>query len=172
MKRISLRFIALLLLSFSLFVAGLTYLLYLHVVFPELVPFHGVGERITLSAANNYTSQIPWEAYSRLHLKLRTNDTVKLYVDGEYVCDCTSYDFIVESGDYILILLQASSPVSGRFTAWQETPFEKQLLGLSLLLVGLVGIGISIIVLRKNYRATVQMSSSCVLFRRRHLTPV
>lgn len=47
----------------------------------------------------------------------------------------------MESGDYILILLQAGSPVSGGFTAWQDTPFEKQLLGLSLLLVGLAGIG-------------------------------
>jgi len=136
----------LLILFFSLFFVGIAYLLYLHVVFPELVPFHGGGENVTLNSANNYTSQIPWEAYSRLHLTLQTNDTVKLYSNGDYICDCTSYDFIIESGDYILILLKSSSPVSGRFTAWQETPLEKQLLGLSLLLVGLAGIGISAII--------------------------
>ncbi|NIU82416.1 MAG: hypothetical protein GWN64_02810, partial [Candidatus Thorarchaeota archaeon] len=151
MKKFPLRFIMLLILSFSLSFSGLAYLLYLNAVFPELVPFHGGGERATLNSANNYTSQIPWEAYSRLHLTLQTNDTVKLYSNGDYICDCTSYDFIIEPGDYVLILLKSSSPVSGRFTAWQEIPLEKQLLGLSLLLVGLAGIGISTIILKKKY---------------------
>lgn len=139
-----------LVLSFLLSSSGLAYLLYLQVVFPQLVPFHGGGERVTLNSANNYTFQIPWEAYSRLHLTLQTNDTIKLYSNGDYICDCTSYDFIIEPGDYVLILLKSSSPVSGRFTAWQETPLEKQLLGLTVLLTGLAGIAISIIILNKK----------------------
>lgn len=151
MKRMPFRFIALLLLFLLLFFAGLAYLLYLHVVFPGLVPFHGGGEGVTLNAANDYTSQIPWEAYSRLHLTLQTNDTVRLYANGDYICDCTSYDFIIEPGDSILILLKSSAPVSGRFTAWQEIPLEKQLLGLFLLSVGLSGIGISTIISRKKH---------------------
>jgi hypothetical protein len=150
-KRIPFRFIVLLILFLSLFFAGLAYLLYLHVVFPGLVPFHGGGERVTLNAANNYTSQIPWEAYSRLHLTLQTNDTVKLYANSDYLCDCTSYDFIIEPGDSILILLKSSAPVSGRFAAWQEIPSEKQLLGLSLLSGGLAGIGMSTIILGKKH---------------------
>jgi len=150
-KKIPFRLIMLLVFFLSLFFAGLVYLLYLHIVFPGLVPFHGGGERVTLNSANDYTSQIPWEAYSRLHLTLQTNDTVKLYSNGDYICDCTSYDFIIEPGDHILVLLKSSSPVSGRFTAWQEAPLEKGLFGLSLLLLGLAGIGISAIVLRKKY---------------------
>jgi hypothetical protein len=150
-KKFPFRFIAFLILFLFVLFAGLAYLLYLHVVFPGLVPFHGGGEGVTLNSANDYTSQIPWEAYSRLHLTLHTNDTVKLYSNGEYLCDCTSYEFILEPGDYILILLQSSAPVSGRFTAWQEIPFEKQLLGLSLLSVGLAGTGISTILLRKKH---------------------
>jgi hypothetical protein len=124
--------------------AGLGYLLYLNVVFPGLVPSYGGGERFTLSEAENYSFQIPWSAYSRLHLALQTNGTVKLYVDGEYMCDCTSYDFVVEPGEQILILLKSDAPVSGMFTAWQETPFERQILALTLVIVGLFGIGILI----------------------------
>jgi hypothetical protein len=115
-----------------------------------LVPFHGSGERVTLNSANSYTYQIPWEAYSRLHLTLQTNDTVKLYSNGDYLCDCTSYEFILEPDEYVFILLKSSSPVSGRFTAWQEIPLEKQLLGLLVLVVGLAGIGTLAIFLKKK----------------------
>ena len=142
--------ILLLVLSLLLSFSGLAYLLYLQIVFPRLVPFHGGGERVTLNSANNYTTQIPWDAYSRLHLTLQTNDTVKLYSNGDYLCDCISYEFILEPDESVLILLKSSSSVSGRFTAWQEIPLEKQLLGLSVLLVGLAGIGILAILLKKK----------------------
>lgn len=142
MKEFTPKLILLLVLSLLLSFSGLAYLLYLQIVFPTLVPFHGGEERATLNSANNYTYQIPWEAYSRLHLTLQTNDTVKLYSNGDYLCDCTSYEFILEPSDYVLILLKSSSPVSGKFTAWQEIPLEKQLLGLSLLLGGFAGVGI------------------------------
>ena len=65
-------------LSFLLLFAGLTYFLYLQVIFPQLVPHHGGAERFTLSKTQNdtYTSQISWSAYTRLHLTLQTNETV------------------------------------------------------------------------------------------------
>jgi len=119
--------------------AGLGYLLYLNVIFPGLMPSYGGGERFTLSEAENYTFQIPWLAYSRLHLALQTNDTIKLYVDSEYMCDCTSYDFVVEPGEQVLVLLKSDAPVSGMFTAWQEIPFERQVLALTLVIVGCSG---------------------------------
>ena len=149
-KRLPVRFIGLLVLFLLSFLAGFAYLLYLYVVFPGLVPFHGGGEGVTLTAANDYTAQIPWEAYARLHLTLQTNGTVKLHADGEYLGAWTRYEFLIEPGDYLLVRLTSSVPVAGRFTAWQETPFEKQLVGLSLLVVGLAGTGISTIALRKK----------------------
>ena len=119
--------------------AGLGYLLYLNVIFPGLMPSYGGGERFTLSEAENYSFQMPWLAYSRLHLALQSNDIVKLYVDSEYMCDCTSYDFVVEQGEQVLILLKSDAPVSGMFTAWQEIPFERQVLALTLVIVGCSG---------------------------------
>jgi len=147
-KKFPLRFILLLVLSFLLSFSGLAYLLYLQVVFPHLVPFHGGGEGFTLNSANNYTSQIPWDAYSRLHLTLQTNDTIKLYSNGDYICDCTSYDLIIKPGDHVLILLKSNSPVSGRFTAWQEIPLERQVLGLSVLSAGLT---LAVIIYRRKH---------------------
>ena len=64
---------------------------------------------------------------------------MKLYVDSEYMCDCTSYDFVVEQGEQVLILLKSDAPVSGMFTAWQEIPFERQVLALTLVIVGCSG---------------------------------
>lgn len=130
--------------AFSLLMifAGLGYLLYLNVVFPGLIPSYGSGERFTLTEAENYSFQIPWSAHSRLHLALQTNDTMKLYADSEYMCDCTSYDFVVEAGEQVLVSLKSDAPVSGMFTAWQEIPFERQMLALTLVIIGLLGIGI------------------------------
>lgn len=133
-----------LLLSFLLLIVGSAYILYLQVVSPKLVPHHGSGERFTLSEANNFTFQIPWSAYSRLHLALQANETVELYIDGGYVCDCSRYEFVIEGGGEALILLKSSSSVNGVFTAWQEIPSERQLLASIILLAGLMGAAISI----------------------------
>lgn len=130
--------------SFLLFFSGLAYLLYLQILFPRLVPHHGAGEKFALNPVNNYTFHIPWSAYSRLHLTLEANDTVRLYVNGDYVCDCTHYSFVIEPGDGTSILLMSNSSVSGMFEAWQETPLGRQLLALTLLLTGLIGVVISI----------------------------
>lgn len=113
-------------------------------MFPRLVPFHGGGERLWLSEANNFTFQIDWSAFSRLHLILQTNDTVELYREGNYVCDCSHYEFVIESGDDTFILLKSNSPVDGMFTARQEIPLEKQLLAFIMLLAGIIGLVLSI----------------------------
>lgn len=146
--------LGILLLSFLLLLAGLAYFLYLHLIFPQLVPHHGSGERFNLNEANNYTSQIPWSAYARLHLTLQANNTVSLYVNDDYVGDCTNYDFAVEQGEQILVLLRSDSPVSGMFRAWQEIPMERQLSALTLLSLGIIGIGISIGVYRRKTART------------------
>jgi hypothetical protein len=133
-----------------LVLSAFAYLFYLQVLFPKLVPSYGSGERFTLELGNNYTYQIPWHAITKLHLGFQTNDTVKLYANKQYVCDCTSYQFTVEPDDTLLIRMEANSPVSGMFTAWQETPLEKQLLAITLLSIGLVGVAISVISLKKK----------------------
>ena len=138
-------FILILFVSLILSSVGLTYLLFLQLVFPKLVPSYGGGETISLNSYNNYTFQLPWKANSRLHLSFQTDNTVKLYLDGNFLCDCTSYQFIVEPGDTALIKLEANSNVSGRFKAWQEIPAEKQKLALIIIIVGLIGATTSMI---------------------------
>jgi len=113
-------------------------------MFPRLVPFHGGGEGFTLSEANDFTVQIPWEAHSRLHLTLQANDTIELYIDGDYICDCSCYELVIKSGDHALLLLNSNSPVNGMFTARQEIPLEHQLLAFAMILAGLVGLALSI----------------------------
>jgi hypothetical protein len=136
--------VLLVILSFSLLLAGSAYTAYLHLLFPRLVPGYGGGEGFTLGEANDFTLQMPWWAYSRLHLGFQANDTVELYVDGEFVCVCSRYELVVEGWDEALVLLRSGSPVEGRFTARQEIPLKRQLLGFALLLAGLVGVAISI----------------------------
>jgi hypothetical protein len=136
--------VLLVLLSFMLLLAGSAYFKFLHGMFRRLVPFHGGGEGFTLSEANDFTVQIPWEAHSRLHLSLQANDTIELYIDGDYVCDCYRYELVIESGDHALLLLKSNSPVNGMFTARQEIPLEHQLLAFVMILAGLVGLALSI----------------------------
>jgi len=136
-----------LLLFFSILLSftGIAYFLYLGIVFPTLVPHHGAGERFTLDSYNNFTYQIPWSAYTRLHLTMEANETVRLYADSDFLCDCLSHEFIIEPGDDIFISLKSNSTVSGRFSAWQEIPLERQLLATILLLAGFAGIAVSYI---------------------------
>ena len=142
--------VLLILLSLSLLLAGSAYLIFLHCTFPRLVPFHGGGEGFTLSEANDFTVQIPWEARSRLHLSLQANDTIELYMDGDYVCDCSSYELVMESGEHALLLFKSNSPVNGMFTARQEIPLEKQLSAVVMLSAGLIGVAISFRIHRKK----------------------
>jgi len=142
--------VLLVILSFSLLLAGSAYAAYLHLIFPKLVPGYGGGEGFTLTEADNFTFQLPWWAYSRLHLGLQANDTVELYVDGDFVCVCSHYELVIERGDEALVLLRSGSPVEGRFTARQEIPLERQLLAFAMILAGLVGVAISIRIRKKG----------------------
>jgi hypothetical protein len=112
------------LLSLSLLLAGSAYLVFLFGMFPRLVPIHGGGEGFTLSEHNNYSTQLPWSAHSRLHLSLQANDTIELYRDGDYVCDCVQYELVLERGDDVMLTMKSNSPIRGRFTARQEIPLE------------------------------------------------
>ena len=130
--------------SLLLVLAGLTYIYYLYSWFPSLVPYHGGGEGFTLGEYNNYSAQLPWSAHSRLHLSLQANDTIELYRDGDYVCDCVQYELVLERGDDIMLMMKSNSPVRGFFTARQEIPIEHQLLAFVMILAGLVGLALSI----------------------------
>jgi hypothetical protein len=127
------------LISILFIVVGLAYVVYLQVLFPTLVPNYGGGERFTLGGHNDYTLQMPWHAYTRLHVALQANDTVEFCIDGEHACNCTRYEFSVEAGERALVLLRSDSPVSGAFTAWQETPIQNWVLALFLILTGVAG---------------------------------
>jgi hypothetical protein len=142
----------LLVISLLLSFAGLAYILFLKVVFPSLVPFYGGAEQFTLNQANDYTWEIPWLANSRLHVSFQANATVQLCSDGNYLTDCTSYEFILGPSDYVLIGLKADSPVSGMFTAWQEPPVESQIMAMTLTLAGLAGIAASPLLNKRNQR--------------------
>jgi hypothetical protein len=131
--------VLLFLISLSLILAGSAYLVFLYGMFPRLVPIHGGGEGFTLSEYNNYSAQLPWSAYSRLHLSLQANDTIELYRDGDYVCDCVQYELVLERGDDIMLMMKSNSPVRGFFTARQEIPLERQLFAFTMILAGLVG---------------------------------
>ena len=125
-------------LSLSLLLVGSAYLMFLYFMFPRLVPFHGSGEGFTLGKYNNYSAQLPWSAYSRLHLTLHANDTVKLCRDGDYVCNCVQHDLVLERGDDMMLTMKSNSPVRGWFTARQEIPLTNQLLAFAVILTGLV----------------------------------
>jgi len=142
--------VLLVLLSLSLLLAGSAYLVFLYRMFPRLVPIHGGGEGFTLGEYNNYSAQLPWSAYSRLHLSLQANDTVELYRDGEYVCNCVEYELMLERGEHVLLMMKSDSPVKGRFTARQEIPLERQLYALIILSAGLIGVVFSIRMRRKR----------------------
>ncbi|MFC1487026.1 hypothetical protein ACFLRN_04985 [Thermoproteota archaeon] len=135
---------------------GFTYLLFLQLVFPKLVPSYGGGETISLNSYNNYTFQIPLKTNSRLHLSFQTDKTVKLFLDGNFLGDYSSYNFIIEPGDNAFIKLEANSNVSGMFKARQEIPVEKQQLAVILIFVGLIGATSSIIAIRMKLYGSTQ----------------
>ena len=137
-------FLCLLLTSF-----GGVYLLFLQIVFPKLVPSYGAGERISLNSNNDYSLQIPWKATSRLHLNFQTDKPVNLTLNGNFLCICKNYNLTIEPGDNAFIELEADSDVSGMFTAWQEVPVDKQILTLIIFIVGLIGVFMSVIIIKR-----------------------
>ncbi len=61
--------VLLVLLFLSLLLAGSAYFIFLHSIFPGLVPGYGGGERFALNEVNDFTFQLPWWARSRLHAR-------------------------------------------------------------------------------------------------------
>ncbi len=148
MKKLKSSLILILFLILTL--TGAAYLLFLQFIYPTLTPSHGGGETVTLNPYNNYTYQIPWNAITRLHLTLQTDKTVEVYSNGEYLGDYTNYNFTIEPEDSIFILLKSNFSVTGKITARQEIPPERQTLGVIILLVGLVGTGLLLYVNKKS----------------------
>ena len=142
-------FVGVLFLCLLLTSIGGVYLLFLQIVFPKLVPSYGAGERISLNSSNDYSLQIPWKANSRLHLNFQTDKPVNLTLNGNFLCICKSYNLTIEPGDTALIKLEANSDVSGMFTAWQEVPVDKQILALMIIIVGLIGVFMSVIMIKR-----------------------
>ncbi|MFX0203507.1 MAG: hypothetical protein ACFFCW_45990 [Candidatus Hodarchaeota archaeon] len=132
-----------LILSALLLLSGVIALGYTYLLFPTLIPSYGGGEPFYLDASNNYSTQFPWSANSRLHITIKANDTVDIYTDGGYVFSGTCYELTIEPKEEVMIMLKSSSSVSGRFTAHQEIPRKMQVVALGLLFLGLVATALS-----------------------------
>ncbi len=127
-----------LILSALLLLSGVIALGYTYLLFPTLIPSYGGGEPFYLDVSNNYSTQFPWSANSRLHITIKANDTVDIYTDGSYVYSGTYYELTIEPKVDTMIMLKSSSSVSGRFIARQEIPRKMQVVTLGLLFLGLV----------------------------------
>ncbi len=131
-------------LSLFLLLTGVLSLGFTYVIFPKLVPGYGGGEPFLLTSYNNYTDTFPWFSDSKLHLTIKANNTIQINIDGENVYNGTYYKLSIDPDEYILIMLKSSSPVAGRFEAWQEPPWVMQLSAIGLLFAGLITISLSI----------------------------
>lgn len=132
-----------LILSAFLLLSGVIALGYTYLLFPTLIPSYGGGEPFYLDARNNYSAQFPWSANSRLHITIKANNTVDIYMDGSYVYSGTYYELTIEPKAEVMIMLKSNSSVSGRFTARQEIPWEMRVVAFGLLFLGLVAITLS-----------------------------
>jgi len=127
-----------LILSALLLLSGVIALGYTYLLFPTLIPTYGGGEPFYLDESNNYSTQFPWYANTRLHIAIKANDTVDIYMDGSYVYSGTYYELTIEPKAEVMIMLKSSSSVSGRFTARQEIPWEMRVVAFGLFFLGLV----------------------------------
>ncbi|MHA2328538.1 MAG: hypothetical protein ACXACR_08455, partial [Candidatus Hodarchaeales archaeon] len=58
-------------------------------------------------------------------------------VSENLVHNGSSYELTIEPNDYRLITLISNSSVSGRFSAWQEVPIERQVGTVGFLTIGI-----------------------------------
>ena len=107
---------------------------------PTLVPTYGGGERFYLDDYNNYTTQFPFFANTRLFIIMNANDTVQIYINNEIVCNGTYYEVEIEPNEKVLMILTSISPVNGRFTLRQETPIFMGIFSIGLFLIGVISI--------------------------------
>ncbi|MHA2226708.1 MAG: hypothetical protein ACXAC8_15965 [Candidatus Hodarchaeales archaeon] len=126
-----------LIISILILLAGLLYFSFTFVIFPQLVPGYGAGEPFQLNENNNYTTDFPWYANSRLHLTIKANNSVQIIISENLVHNGSSYELTIEPNDYRLITLISNSSVSGRFSAWQEVPIERQVGTVGFLTIGI-----------------------------------
>lgn len=139
--------ITLITLSFSslLLLSGIISIGFTYIFYPTLVPGYGSTERFHLGEYNNYTTDFPYYANSRLHLKIEANRTINIFIDGNNVHNGSFYELIIEPQDDILIKLISNSSVSGRFIAWQEPPWWMQISTFIILLTGLTATLVSLV---------------------------
>lgn len=126
-----------------LLLSGVIALGYTYLLFPTLVPTYGGGEPFYLDESNNYSTQFPWYANTRLHIAIKAKDTVDIYTDGSYVYSGIDYELTIAPKSEVMIMLKSNSPVSGRFTARQEIPRQMRVVALGLLFLGLVATTLS-----------------------------
>ncbi|MFX1285036.1 MAG: hypothetical protein ACFFB5_15345 [Promethearchaeota archaeon] len=130
-------------LSSLLLFTGFLSIGFTYVIYPFLVPGYGGGEPFLLTSYNNYTDTYPWFSSSKLHLTIKANDTIQINIDGENVYNGTYYKISIEPNENTLITLKSSSPVTGRFEAWQEPPWMMQLSVIGIFFAGLITTGLS-----------------------------
>ena len=102
------------------------------------MPGYGRTERFNLAEYNNYNTQFPYYANTRLHIAIEANNTMSIFIDEIYVHNGSFYELTVEPKEYILIKLNSSSSVSGKFLAWQEPLWWMQVGTLFLFFTGFI----------------------------------
>ncbi|UCG00920.1 MAG: hypothetical protein JSW11_15045 [Candidatus Heimdallarchaeota archaeon] len=148
--------ITLIALGFSslLLFSGLASLGFTYMFYPTLVPSYGRTERFNLAEYNNYHTEFSYYANSQLHITIEANSTMSIFIDENYVHNGSFYELTVEPKEYILITLNSTSAVSGRFLAWQEPPWSMQVGSLLLLFTGFITTVLSLVFwyrLQKKY---------------------
>ncbi|MHA2108992.1 MAG: hypothetical protein ACW99R_14915 [Candidatus Hodarchaeales archaeon] len=124
--------------STLLLFAGLVSLGFTYMFYPTLVSSYGRTERFNLTEYNNYKIEFPYYANSRLHITIEANNTLSIFLNETFVHHGSFYRLTVEPKEYILITLNSSFSVSGKFLAWQEPPGWMQVGTFLLLFTGLI----------------------------------
>ncbi|PWI46626.1 hypothetical protein CEE45_15905 [Candidatus Heimdallarchaeota archaeon B3_Heim] len=124
--------------AFLILFSGIIALGFTYVIYPTLVPSYGAGEPFHLTSYNNYTTQFPWYSKTRIHLTIKANDSIEIFIDGISVFNGSFYKTSIEPQNQTLIKLQSVTPVSGKFLAWQEPSWLMQITASCIFLLGLV----------------------------------
>jgi hypothetical protein len=125
-------------LSLILIFIGVFSTVFTYTFYPTLVPSYGAGEPFDLTSYNNYTVTFPWFSNSKLHLTIKANTTIQIYIEGKNVYNGTYYKLSIKPKDSILITIKSNSPATGRFEAWQEPLWWMQVGSLIFLFTGCI----------------------------------
>ena len=121
------------LLGVLLIVLASCYLGFLLFVYPELVPYHGGGERFYVSEDGVFT--LGWRPQSRCRVVVSAESPVDVYLDGVFVGHGVEVEVPMGAG-YHEITVSSAVPVSGMMTARQEPPVEKVCIASTAIAVG------------------------------------